>query len=490
VNELEDINIVLKRSIRGILTLTSRTFFLQIISLLATFLLTVFLKPEEYGAFFVVSAAVNFLIYFSDIGLAAALIQKQEEITDDDLKTTFTIQQILVISLVIISLVLSGKIALFYKLSTAGLWLFRALIISFFLSSLKTIPSIILERKLHFGKLVIPQIIENLFFYTTAVFLAWKGWGINSFTLAVLLRSISGLLIIYILVPWMPTLGIVKNSARKLLSFGIPFQFNSLLALIKDDLLTVILGKMLSFSQLGFIGWAQKWAFFPLRFFMDSINKVTFPAYSRIQDKKEFLGKAIEKSIYFISLTVFPTLTGLFLAAPYFVLFFPKYQKWQPALISLTLFCVNAIFSSISTTLINVLNATGKIKKTLNLMIFWTAATWVLTLVLVKFVGYNGVALASALVASTSWVTVWLTKKIVPFNFFVNIKDATVASIIMALAFWLLSLYFVKNLTGLFFAVIIAIGIYILVLRLLGKEKFLEEIKIIFSKKLARSRIF
>ena len=71
-----------------------------------------------------------------------------------------------------------------------------------------------------------------------------------------------------------------------------------------------------------------------------------------------------------------------------------------------------------------------------------------------------------------------------------NIKDATVASIIMALAFWLLSLYFVKNLTGLFFAVIIAIGIYILVLRLLGKEKFLEEIKIIFSKKLARSRIF
>jgi PST family polysaccharide transporter len=135
-----DIQIVKNRAIKGVIALTSRTFILQVISFLATFLLTVFLKPAEYGVFFVVSAVVNFLVYFSDIGLAAALIQKKEEINDDDLKTTFTIQQILVVSLVVIALVLSGPIAAFYKLSASGLLLFRALVISFFLSSLKTIP--------------------------------------------------------------------------------------------------------------------------------------------------------------------------------------------------------------------------------------------------------------------------------------------------------------------------------------------------------------
>lgn len=482
-SELADIQLIKDRSIKGVIAFTTRTFFLQIVSLLATFLLTVFLKPAEYGIFFVVSAAVNFLVYFSDIGLAAALIQKKDEISSDDLKTTFTIQQILVITLVVLAFLFSGKVALFYQLSAPGLWLFRALVFSFFLSSLKTIPSVILERQLHFNKLIIPQIVENLIFYLVAVFLAWRGWGVTSFTIAVLLRGISGLVVLYILAPWKPAFGIVRKSAKKLLSFGVPFQFNSLLALVKDDLLTVFLGKVLGFTQLGYIGWAQKWAYFPLRFFMDSINKVTFPAYSRIQKNKEMLSKAIEKSIYFVSLTIFPTLAGLFLAAPYFVSFFPKYQKWQPALLLLTFFSFNALFASISTTLTNALNATGRIKITLNLMIFWTTATWVLTVLFIKLFGYNGVGLASACVAATSWITVWLTKKVVSFSFWPNIKDALISTLVMGGCFLILSQIFIKSLFTLFIVIIIHIAIYLGIVLLLGKEKLVKEIKMVVSKR-------
>ncbi len=483
MNELDNIQLIKDRSIKGVIAFTSRTFFLQVIALVATFLLTVFLKPAEYGVFFVVSAVVNFLVYFSDIGLAAALIQKKGRITKEDLKTTFTIQQILVLSLMLLSFLLAKRIALFYDLSLQGLWLFRALVFSFFLSSLKTIPSIILERKLYFGKLVIPQIIENLVFYLVAVILAWQGWGVASFSIAVLLRGASGLIVLYILAPWKPELGIVKKSAKRLLSFGVPFQLNSLLALVKDDLLTVFLGKVLDFSQVGFIGWAQKWAYFPLRFFMDSVNKVTFPAYSRVQKDKSILGKAIEKSIYFLSLTVFPTLTGLFLTAPYFVGFFPKYQKWQPALFSLTFFCLNAAFSSISTTLTNALNATGRIRLTLKLMVFWTTATWILTVLFIKLWGYNGVALASALVAATSWVAVYLTKQVVSFSFWPNIRDALVASALMAVSFSLLSPIFAKSLVSLFLLIVCHVGLYLGVVLFLGKDKLTREIKVVFKRK-------
>lgn len=483
MNEIKNINLLKNRAIKGVLVLTSRTFLLQIIALGATFLLTVFLQPAEYGVFFIVSAIVNFLIYFSDIGLAAALIQKKEEISEEDLKTTFTIQQILVFSIIILVFIFSGKIAFFYKLSYQGLWLFRALVISFFLSSLKTIPSIILERGLYFEKLIIPSIVETLLFYIIAVFLAWHGYGISSFTVAVLIRGISGLLIIYLLAPWKPSFGIVKKSAQKLLSFGIPFQLNSLLALIKDDLLTAFLGKILTFTQVGYIGWAQKWAYFPLRFFMDSINRVTFPAYSRIQNQKEILRKAIEKSIYFISFFVFPTLTGLFLTAPYFVNLFPKYQKWQPALFSLTLFSINALFASISTTLINTLNATGKIKITLKLMLFWTVSTWALTLILIKDFGFNGVSLASALVAATSWITIYLTKKVISFSFLPNIKDAFIATLVMASTFSLAAPGFINSLTKLFIFILLNSFLYLLVFLLTGKKRFLAEIKTISLKK-------
>ena len=199
-----DIGEIKKRSVAGVLALTSRTFVLQIISFTGTFLLTVFLAPEIFGIFFVVSAVVAFLNYFSDIGLAAALIQKKEKITNSDLKTTFTIQQILVTIAVLIALVFSTKIAQFYNLNTEGLWLFRSLVFAFFLSSLKTIPSVILERRLDFNRLIIPQIIEVFCFYFVAVFLAWKGLGIKSFTYAVSIRGVSGLIAIYLLQPWLP----------------------------------------------------------------------------------------------------------------------------------------------------------------------------------------------------------------------------------------------------------------------------------------------
>ncbi len=160
---------VKRRTIRGVLALSSRTFILQIISFLTTFLLTIFLEPSVFGIFFVVSALVSFLGYFSDVGLAAALIQKKEDPTEDDLRTTFSVQQVLVVTLVILALAFSSKFASFYRLDSSGLWLFRALVISFFLSSLKTIPSILLERRLAFDRLVIPQIVETLFYSVVVV---------------------------------------------------------------------------------------------------------------------------------------------------------------------------------------------------------------------------------------------------------------------------------------------------------------------------------
>ncbi|PIZ99303.1 MAG: hypothetical protein COX78_02015, partial [Candidatus Levybacteria bacterium CG_4_10_14_0_2_um_filter_35_8] len=264
---MEELNIaaVTKRSINGVFALVSRTFVIQLITFVTNFLLTVFLSPTVFGVYFVVSAAIAFLGYFSDIGLAAALIQKKEQITDQELRTTFTIQQILVVTIVIIALLLSNFIGLFYNLNKAGIYLFDALAIAFFLSSLKTIPSIILERNLHFHKLIIPQIVETIFFSVTVVVLAVNGYGVTSFTIAVLARGISGFIAMYIVAPWKIGFGFSREIASKLLSFGVPFQLNSLLALAKDDLLVIYLGKVLPLAQVGYIGFAQKWAFTPLR---------------------------------------------------------------------------------------------------------------------------------------------------------------------------------------------------------------------------------
>src|SRR3989338_4972850 len=311
-----DLELIKKKAISGVVTFTLRTFFIQSFTFFATFILTILLDPSIFGIFFVVSALINFFVYFSDIGLAAALIQKEEQPSRKDLVTTFTIQQVIIFTLIIIGLALSSKIAIFYKLDSQGLMLLRVLIFSLVLSSLKTIPSIILERKLDFTRLVIPQIAENIIFYSIAIVLAYSGFGLSSFSWAVLVRGFFGLAIIYFLSPWRPGFSFNFKSDKNLINFGIPFQLNSILALIKDDLLTVFLGKILTFNQIGYVGWAQKFGFVPLRFFMDNVIKVTFPAYSRLQENRKELAKVIEKSLFFVAYLVYPSVLGILAIAP------------------------------------------------------------------------------------------------------------------------------------------------------------------------------
>ncbi len=468
------LEMIKKRSVVGVVALTSRTFFLQLVNFFSMFLLTVFLVPEVFGVFFVVTAVVNFLNYFSDIGLAAALIQKKEKLTDSDLKTTFTIQQILVVFLVIVALLGSTRLAIFYKLSPAGLWLFRALVVSFFLSSLKTIPSVILERRLDFGRLIVPQIGETIIFNIVAVFLAWKGTGVASFTWAVLARGIVGLILMYVVSPWVPGFALDKSSAKRLLSFGVPFQANSLLALAKDDLLTVFLGKILPFSQVGFIGWAQKWANMPLRFIMDNVIKVTFPAYARLQDNLSALRAGIEKALFAVCFLTFPALFGLAVLASSLVEFLPRYIKWQPALMALYFFCLQASFACVSTILTNVLNATGRIKTTLKLMIFWTILTWIFTPIFIYFWGFNGVAPAAVLVAATVVLPIWLVKRIIDFSLWDNVGKPLLGALIMGGMLWLIAPLVVRNLWGIALAVLLGAIIYLAIMLLLARKKIFE----------------
>lgn len=474
-----DIATIKKRSINGVLSLVSRTFFIQIISQVVTFLLTVYLSPTDYGVFFLVSTVIAFLTYFSDIGLAAALIQKKEQITDADLRTTFTIQQILVVTIVTVGLLASPFIASIYDLDRPGILLYQALVIAFFFSSLKTIPSILLERDLKFQRLVIPEIVETLVFNVLVLVLAVKGFGITSFTYGVLARGIVGLITIYIVAPWRIRIGINRESARQLLSFGLPFQANSFLALLKDNLFFLFLGAILPKPALGYIGIAQKWAYLPLRLIMDNLIRITFPSFSRLADNPTYLAKAIEKTLFSIMIFIFPTLTGLVILMPHFIDIFPKYQKWEPALLSLSFFAINAGLSSITTPLTNALNAIGKIKITLYLMIFWTAITWVLTPLLIVFYDFNGVAIASAIVSLSVIGVVAIVKKYIPFTLLPQLYPPLIATVVMGIVLYFLSQFLITDFLTLFLVIIVAASVYGATIYMIASTQIKSDIQLL-----------
>ncbi len=480
-NQELDIELIKKKAISGVVTFTLRTFFIQAYTFFATFILTILLSPEIFGIYFVVLALINLLIYFSDIGLAAALIQKKEEPTRKDLVTTFTIQQLIILILVLAGFIFSSRIANFYGLGSDGLLLFRMLVFSLLLSSLKTIPSILLERHLSFTKFVIPQIAENFVFYTLAIILAAQGFGISSITWSVLARGLIGLLLVYILSPFRPGIGFNLQSAKKLVSFGVPFQLNSIIALAKDDFLIVILGKILPFTQVGYIGWSQRFAFVPLRFVMDNVIKVTFPAYSRLQHDLKSLSSAIEKSLFFVTFSVYPLVAGLVAIAPRVISVIPNYQKWEPALPLLYFFALNATFAAVNTTLTNALFAIGKPSIILKLMILWTTLTWVLTFLFIKLFGFTGVAIASALVAASTSIIVYFVKREINISVIKNIYGPIIASGVMLLFLKGIEGNLPNNVLGLILMIITGGSVYLALSLVILKERLIESLKTVFA---------
>jgi O-antigen/teichoic acid export membrane protein len=475
-----------KRAVSGVIALTSRTFILQLISLISLSMIGVFLQPSEVGIYVAVTSIMRIISFFTDFGFGAAIVQKKEEIESEEVETAFTIQSLVTALIFLFFLGFKENLDTIFHIGNGGQQLLVVLIFTLFLSSFKTIPSVMLERKIKFDRIIIPQIVESLVFNIVLIILAVNKFGIASYTWATLLSSLAGIPIYYYICPWRVRFGI-SFKALQMLLYGVMFQAKGILGTIKDDLLTAFLvaTKLVDFGALGLIGWWQRWAFFSFRFFVDSVTKVSFSMYSRMQNDKMVLKEVLERSLYITSLLMFPVLSGLIVTAPYFISLIPKYHKWEAGLLTFTFFCLNAAVSSLSNILITTLDAVGYVRTTLKLMVFWTVLTWVLTPIFILWFGFNGVAFASFIITLTIFITVYLVKKIVEFNFFNSFKKPLFSSILMSFVVFFLNKFFVSNIFSLFLVIALGVICYLSFIWIISKKElnnFLLSLKKTYSQ--------
>ncbi len=475
---MEEIEIekIKSKTAKNFLYLSVRNFGIQIITTIGFFILTIILGAGEVGLFAIVAESIAILGYFSDIGLASALIQQKHEVETKDLRVTFTIQQILVVIGLIIVAIIYPSIAQSKGYGSKEFTILLSLCFSFIAASLKTIPSVLLERKLDFQKLSLVDIVENILFYLIAVIFALFGFGVYSYAIATFIKSLVGLIIIYRLQWWDIGIGFSFETTKKLMSYGLPFQANSLIAVAKDRLSNLLVAGIIGRESFGLLSWAQKGPRIPLSF-MDAIMKITFPTFSRIQDNPELLKKSITKSIYFIALIVFPLLAGIALISNDIINLIPKYTKWQPAVVPLYFYAISYAIAAITTPITNAFNAIGKIKTTTKLMIMWTVLTWIFYPILSLKFGYYGTSIAALIVGSSSFVVWILAKKYFDTNIFsiiIHPSIATVSFIILSLS---ATFYIDNTILKIVIKVLISVIVYCFYLWLWSKDDLLWFLK-------------
>ncbi|HLC94361.1 MAG TPA: oligosaccharide flippase family protein [Patescibacteria group bacterium] len=409
---------VKSRSFLSVSSLMMQTTYSAVLGFAAFLILTIKSGVYLLGIYNTVLAMMAFFNYFTNLGLAAAIVQKKD-VEEKDLHTAFLLQFALSIIAVAVGFSLTNKLFVLYPdLPRNAVYLYWSVLASFFLLSLKTIPSILLEKKIQIYKVVLVQAVENTVFYLLIIIFSLLGFEIFSLIVAVLFRSLVGIVMVYILQPWSPRLIFSPSSAKALLSYGIPFQGNSFLALVKDDLLIMYLGSAIGLTNLGYVTFAKKYAEFSIRIVVDNFNRVSFPLFARFQKEKELLTKSMEKVLFYESLLIFPAIVGVLFVFESVLKIIPGYfTKWGSSLFSFYFFSFSAFFITLTTPFINLFNAIGKVKLSLYFMIMWTAFTWILVPVGIKFFGPNGISIAFFIQSLSFIFVIAIARRYVQFSF-------------------------------------------------------------------------
>ena len=349
---------------------------LQLTTLAGQIALARYLEPHDFGVYAVIRFALSFFAFFGDVGLGGGLVQKKEAPSEAEVSSVFTLQVLLSLGIVTVVWLGAGLVDhVWTDLPTSGPWLLRILALDLFLTALRTIPSILMERSLQFVKLAGLDVTLGLAFYVTAITLARLDFGSNALVIAVVVQGTLGAVLAFVLHPFRPRLMLDRVALRPLVKFGIPFQLIQVIGFLNGAVTPIYAGAALGVRSLGFINWAQDTGYFPLKA-VEIVGRVGFPLYSRLQGDPRALGESFGRAVHLCAIaTAF--FVGLAFSMGANVIHVVFTDKWMPALPLLYIYA-GAISIGFYTPVISAaLNATGRPGLLLRLACIWVALAWI-----------------------------------------------------------------------------------------------------------------
>jgi O-antigen/teichoic acid export membrane protein len=393
---------VVRKAVHSVLALGLRQVLNVGMSSLGGILLARLLSPVEFGLYAIVTFVLSFLITFGDAGLAASLVRQAHEPVEEDYQAVFTVQQVLVVSVIILFWLAAPWVAGAYHLPRHDSWVFRLVALSLLCTSFQVIPAAQLERHLSFEKLAVVEVAMSFVFYSTAVGLAWKGMGVMSFAIAMLARSLTGAILVNRASPWRIHWHWDWERASVHLKFGVPYQGIGFISLLKDSITPVFIGLLLGAASVGYVNWAIMVAAYPV-LALGIMQRVYLPAFARLQLHREALSQFVEQVLRATNALVAPVaiLTLVFIEPITKYVFGPK---WLVALPLFHLFWVANIFVPTTTPLFALLNALGHSRTAFKFALIWMLGTWALGAPLILAFGTIGFAIANLCVQFTNLI--------------------------------------------------------------------------------------
>jgi len=346
-----------RASIKASFWLTSYNFISKGFGLAKAVLLARLLTPTQFGYWGFVSLSLNLIETFTETGAESALIQKKD-ISRSELSAGWTIFLVRSIFITIVLFLAAPLIALFFKAPHITPYI-QVIAFTPILRSLRNPALVLIKKRLEFHKEFLFLSGGSLVEVVTAIAatsVTRDVWGI---VWSIVAGALAEVILSYLIVkPIIPT-KFSRHEAKDLLNYGKWIWGGSLLSYIITQGDDIVVGKLLGASALGFYQYAYKIASLPATQITGVVTKVTFPAFSIIQDDRKRLQRAFKKTFWLTTVTTsgFSVLIAIFAYPLVKILLGEQWLSMVPALRILCIFDAIRASSSVYGPL---LNAIGK----------------------------------------------------------------------------------------------------------------------------------
>jgi len=449
----------------------------QGVSFAITVILARLLTPKDFGLMGMAFVFIGFTTAFSDMGISAALIHKQY--TDErHLSSAFWLNIAAGIILTIGLIIFSGAIAGFYRQPE----LKKLLVIlscNYLLASFTIVQQAILTKEMNFKALAVRDMAAVIAAGATGIYLAFRGFGVESLVYQLLVSSLVNGVSLWVLSKWRPKFLFSPKAIKDIFCFSVSTAGFQLVNYIARNMDFFLIGKFLGAEPLGYYSLAYRLMLAPLRNVSYVINKVLFPAFSKIQQdliKVRSVYLRMVKAVSFISI---PMMCILFALAPEFINIFYG-VKWSPAVGLVRVFCFCGLVQSITAFNATVYISQGRPDIQLKMSLVSTTALAIVIMLGLKK-GIFGVALYY-----TVFHLIWANFSLYILNRLIKLKLSRVYSNIAGILFSglltmiiILSgkpLFFYRGIGGLLILLFLSGGVYFSLLF------FTRQIKLVKNK--------
>lgn len=296
------------------------------------------LDPVDFGLIAIANVSLRFYSYFSQVGIAPALIQKTT-IQEGDINAALALSMSISSVFCLLALFTAQLTEEFFELNGLAS-VMQVLAFNFIIFGFSSISQALLRRKSAFKELSIIEIVSYVIGYgPIGLFAAYMGAGVWSLVAAFMTQSILSTLLSYLAVRYPIRFRHTKKQRRSLISYGGQYSIIGFIEFLTANIAPLLIGKFLGAIPAGFYSRASLIAHLPVQQPTNVFTKTLFPIISKVSGQKKKQLISIQLSTLIVGSYAFAVAAGLHFAADdiVMVLLGPKWAASIPILKILSL---------------------------------------------------------------------------------------------------------------------------------------------------------